>query len=107
VFFGFSGQQVPKNTLLGEVGIRYGEHYSTRHMRFGNNSMDKLDLPIPNVDGPPSYSNRTLLFERLPDGSFELTIGTDATRARWQELSAEQGTQYAMQGGRAYGVFTT
>src|SRR5207245_1031830 len=40
VFFGFSGEKVPRNTLLGDAVIRYGTHISTTHMRYGNNQMD-------------------------------------------------------------------
>jgi hypothetical protein len=80
-FFGFSGKRIPRNTILGEVRIRYGTHISTTHMRFANNSMDRLNLPIPIEAGPPSYDDAWLMFERLKDKTFRLTV-LDTRRLR-------------------------
>lgn len=105
VFFGFTPKKVPNNTLFGEVHIRYKQSHSICHMRFGDNSMDKLNLPIPSVEGPPSYENSVLLFERLYDGSFRLTVGTEEQEIEWKKLSTEQDTLYTLRGGRQYGTF--
>ena len=103
-FFGLSTADVPKNSPLGQVTIRYGAIATPRNMRFGDNGMDKLDLPIPGLEGPPSYRNTTLLFERSLDGSFKMTVGTAHEAQVWKSTSREQGTLYRMQGGREYGV---
>jgi len=106
IFFGFGARQVQRNTALGQVPIRYRGQVVKCNMRFGNNYMDKLNLPIPNTAGPPSYENQILLFVRSPDGVFDLEVGTPKDVARWRERSIEQGTLFRMQSGREFGVFS-
>jgi hypothetical protein len=74
-------------------------------MRFGNNLMDKLDLPLPDEEGPSTYRNTVLLFERLRPGEFQLRVGTPREISRWRSASRRAGTGYSMRGGRQYGVF--
>lgn len=105
VFFGFGVGQVPANTLLGSVRIIYGSNAIDCHMRFGNNLMDKLNLPVPGVEGPPDYKNKTLLFKRQADGAFLLRVGSSTDAKEWEKISRTQGTLYEMQSGRKYGVF--
>jgi hypothetical protein len=63
VFFGFPPTKVTENTLFGSIYIRVpGFGPVERSVRFGDNSMDKINLPVPGVDGPASYDNRILLF---------------------------------------------
>lgn len=94
VFFGFGDRTLPKNSAIGTVRILYGTHSASRNLRFGNNSMDKLDLPIPSVEGPPSYSGHTLLFTRESPSSFHLGIGTAAEIAAWKAKSRAGGTLF-------------
>ena len=105
VFFGFGDKTLPRNSHIGAVRITYGRHAASRNLRFGNNSMDKLDLPIPDVEGPPSYSHQTLLFTRLGTKSFQLKIGSPADVAAWKAQSRAAGTAFSMQSGREFGVF--
>lgn len=105
VFFGFGDGSLPRNSPIGTVRIRYETHSARRNLRFGNNSMDKLDLPIPDQEGPPSYSHQTLLFTREDDGSFRLTVGDATDIATWKARSREMNTLFAMRSGREYGVF--
>ena len=106
VFFGFGASRVPKNTLLGTVRIRFGEKVGGCNMRFGNNHMDKLNLPIPGTHGPPTYENQTLLFKRNEDETFDLHIGSTEDIDQWKEASRQQETLFRMRSGREYGVFT-
>jgi hypothetical protein len=105
-FFHLDPARKRRNTPLGSVRIRYGVHDAVRNMRFGNNQMDKLDLPIPGVDGPPTYENNVLLFTRMNDGSFEVSLGTPADIRRWKAASATLGTKFRMTSGREWGVFS-
>lgn len=105
VFFGFSTGEVPRNTLLGAVRIRFRDQVILRNMRFGNNYMEKLDLPIPGEGGPETYEYQTLLFRRSDDGSFEMELGTPATIRAWEERSQQFGRLFTMRGGRRYGIF--
>lgn len=105
VFFGFGDKALERNSPIGSVRILYGGHSSNRNLRFGNNSMDKLDLPIPGAEGPASYRNQTLLFSRESTTSFRLTVGTVAEIATWKRKSRAEATLYGMRGGREFGVF--
>lgn len=104
-FFGFGVGEVRRNTTFGAVGIRYGGSLVNCTVRFGNNQMDKLNLPPTNNPGPGTYVNKTLLFRRNADETFEMTLGSKADIAEWKGRSRQQGTLYRMQGGREYGVF--
>lgn len=105
VFFGFGDRELTRNSPIGTVVILYGAHSATRNMRFGNNSMDKLDLPIPGDEGPPSYADKTLLFSREGPGRFRLTVGTPDQVAEWKARSHAAGTAFSMRSGREFGVF--
>ena len=93
-----------------ELPNRVGSHpiwdpLAIRNIRFGNNQMDKLDLPVPDKEGPATYRNQTLLFTRESDGSFRLSVGSTAEAAAWKHTSERNGTLFGMQSGREYGVF--
>ena len=105
VFFGFSAQAVPRNTQFGDVRIDHRGHVSTHHMRFANNYMDRLNLPIPGAGGPPTYRDSMLLFTRRPNGAFNLEVGSASQIRAWKTRSRRQGTLFAMRGGRQWGVF--
>lgn len=105
VFFGFGDHRLPRNSPIGSVQIMYEGHSAPRNLRFGNNQMDKLDLPIPGSEGPPSYSHQTLLFTLEAPGRYRLSVGSPATIADWKRRSELAGTRFSMQGGREFGVF--
>lgn len=108
VFFGFSNRKVPPNHLLGEVRLGYwGHSVSARHVRYGDNSMDKIYLPNPGTEGTPaSYANETLLFERKRDGSFRFKLAGAGEAEEWKRKSKSQDTAFKMRSGREFGVFT-
>jgi hypothetical protein len=103
VFFGFNVANVPLNTVLGSVTVRFENVDSLQHLRFGNNGMDKITLPP--LMAPRTYAKRTLLFHRSPKGYFDLKIGTSQSATEWRQLSVLQNTLYRMKGGREFGVF--
>ncbi len=105
VFFGFGDKALPKNSPIGSVRILYETHSASRNLRFGNNSMDKLDLPIPGTEGPASYSNETLLFTRETSTSYRLSVGAPAEIRAWKARSRALGTSFSMRSGREFGVF--
>ena len=100
----FGARSVPRNTVIGDVNIRYNDHASVRSLRFGNNSRDKLTLPIPGAEGPESYSNATLLFTREGHNTFRMSIDTPCQIAAWRRKSQENGTLFFLSGG-AFGLF--
>lgn len=109
VFFGFSPANVHKDTVLGQVVLQVkGFAAVPCSVRFGNNSMDKINLPVPGVDGPATYDNTFLRFSRagadangLP--KFQLTVGSAADLKKWKAASVRE-EEKTMQSGRRYGV---
>lgn len=106
VFFGFLPNAVPPDTLIGSVGLFYGanqvEQYS---LSYSNNSMDKLNLPIPGQVGPAQYDNQFLLFEQTGPQLFRVKVGTNADRAAWLKRSKAIDANFKMKSGREWGVF--
>lgn len=107
VYFGFSPASVLKNTVLGHVNIQFdGNESQSRSIRYADNSMDKVNLPIPNEYGPPSYDNSVLHFERIGRRLFELTLGDVRLFEQWKSKSEKQGMLYSFAGGRRYGFYS-
>lgn len=105
VFFGGEDKPLPKNTPVGTFRVNYGRHSALRNLRFGSNDMDKLDLPIPDQEGPPSYRNQTLLFTREAKDVYRMTVGGSEQINDWKSRSRSIGALFQMRGGREYGVF--
>jgi hypothetical protein len=109
VYFGIPAVDVPENTALGIVTIEYGGvPRADCTLRFSDNSMDVLTLPVPGAGGPPTYDNQTLRFDRRAgtDVHFDLTVATGATAGAWKRKSQRAGTAYRLSsGGREWGVF--
>ncbi|MFE4835299.1 hypothetical protein ACFRAU_11545 [Arthrobacter sp. NPDC056691] len=109
VFFGFSAKNVSKDTPLGTVEIRVGSHpYVGRTMRFANNGMDIINLPIPEQNGVESYEGTFLVFtrDRLSDtdrARFTLTV-TNAEGLADLKESASNNLDLFMHSGRGYGL---
>jgi HKD family nuclease len=109
VFFGFPSREVPRNQIFGELVLQCeGFEPVRRTMRFGNNMMDKLNLPIPGGDGPETYDNRVLLFLRRGRDAqgrsvFLIRVGTEEHLARWRG-AAKMGHEEEMHGGRRWGL---
>ena len=94
----------------GAQGTLFDSGYRAKrtpcHMRFGNNQMDKLNLPVPEDGGPPEYEGKTLLFKRVSSNRFQLSVRSRAAASRWKSKSRNQGTLFEMRSGREYGVFS-
>lgn len=109
VFFGFPPGKVARNHIFGYIDIRaIGHSYVTRSIRFGNNEMDKINLPIPGADGPDSYDNAYLIFERdgWSDGDetkFSLTV-TDKRGLASRIATSRNSVNLTMNSGRPYGL---
>lgn len=109
VFFGFPANNVPRNTVLGYVEMQIpGFAPVTRSVRFGDNYMDKVNLPIPGRDGPPSYEHAYLIFDRDGVGAsglarFRLSV-TDQAGLNRRKRAATNYEDLVMGGGRPYGL---
>lgn len=109
VFFGVSTTTVPRDTHLGELAIRYDGHTSwDRTLRYSNNAMDVLTVPVPgSPTGPPEYDNQTLVFSKVSDGGsllYELMIASARDRGALVQRSKEVGGHFVMSSGRQFGV---
>jgi hypothetical protein len=106
VFFGFPSIDLPRDTMVGTVGICFGTHRRDDcSLRFSNNAMDVLGLPIPDEGGPSKYDDECLHFERRNDGCFELFLGTAHQKAKWARASAKIDALHSMRSGRKWGVY--
>lgn len=107
VFFGFRANDLDRDSAVGHVAITFDR--TTRpdcSLRFSNNAMDVLTLPVPGNGGPASYDKKNLLFQKQPDGTILLTIGTLEEKSRWIEASrAIEGYHQMTGSGRQWGVF--
>lgn len=81
-------------------GVRYGD----RTLKFGDNGMDKLNVPPAGDRGALFYRDKTLMFSRLADGAFRFTVGDDRDRRSWERKSRRVGAVYRV-GRRAWGLF--
>ncbi len=109
VFFGFDPAAVPLNTIFGYVEIQAAGHgWHRKSVRFGNNMMDKVNLPVPGTEGPSSYDHKILLFERQASAAkglprFRIRLGTKADLKKWKAAAANH-VDLTMSSGRAYGL---
>lgn len=107
VYFGFSAEVVPPKSIFGNVSLQFvGQPEVERSVRFGNNSMDKINLPIPGQEGPRTYDNSVILFERRGPGRFRMRLGNRSDREAWRKKSQAQGLVFEMAGGRTFGFFS-
>lgn len=113
VFCGFPAADLPQNSYIGAVVMEYaGYLHPDRHLRYGDNGMDKLDLPVPGVGAPPDYRKQTLRFTREAGRGgrlrFILDLATSgAERQTWRANSRKIGGLFRMGGGspREFGVY--
>ena len=109
VFFGFSPAQVARNHVFGNVEIQVvGFASVARSVRYGNNMMDKVNLPIPGRDGPANYDHAVLIFDRAGTGPsalplFRLSV-TDDAGLKARKKAAANHVDLQMHGGREYGL---
>ena len=111
VFFGIAATDRPRQTLLGQVDIRYGgSTIPGLSLEYAHNRMDRLNLPHPGHPGPPAYDQRTLVFTKIARQGrvvFDLRLAEAAERAELRRRSAASLTSFTMSGGRRFGFCPT
>jgi HKD family nuclease len=105
VFFGMDADDVPQNSPLGQVELRYQGGVGGGSLTFSDNGMDKITLPAPGHPGPARYDGETLLFHQVALGVFELSVGTRRQTNDWLRRSRAIDAAFKMQSGRQWGVF--
>lgn len=108
VYFGFPYRDVQRDTKLGEVKMRFGskQPQADRSIWFGNNSMDKIHLPVPGTFGPARYDNSVVHFRRIAPGEFAVSLGTRRTAAAWRRKSQQQGLADRLGRKRRFGFYS-
>ncbi len=92
----------PPNTALGTIEIRFGDRRETCNLRYGNNGMDKVNLPVP--EGAASYEHSYLLWKRLSPGRYSLVVRKTGRALR--SASLVEGSLFKYSGGqREWGFF--
>lgn len=106
VFFGIPANDVERNTVVGHIHIVWeGQLFPDQTLKFGNNWMDKLNIPPAGERGALFYQGKTLLFTRQPDGSYHFAVGDKVQSKIWQRKSRTSGSLYKMSKGREWGLF--
>ncbi|WP_224277823.1 hypothetical protein [Nocardioides lacusdianchii] len=111
VFFGGSADEVPRNSALLSVTIEHPTDQTVSSgapIRFSDNSMDVITLPVPGSPWSTSYDDRVLLFTKATRGAalhYVLTVRSGAGARSWRNASEAQGTSFSMRSGRRWGVF--
>lgn len=104
VFFGFAAKDLPRDSTVGEVTIEWdGRWTDGRSLRFSNNSMDVLTLPVPE-DGE-AYDRKTLHFEQVDVRVFKLKVGSRTDVRRWKRRSEAIDGILPMRSERQWGVY--
>jgi hypothetical protein len=105
VFFGSNTPlSAPINTPLGSVMVSAGGVPERCMVRFGNNAMDKITLPLPGGSNPKRYDHCCLLWERAGD---EYILRVDKTGQAWKAASDRERTRFRYsRGGREWGFFS-
>lgn len=106
VFFGFAALDLEPNSYIGDIAIQFaGKLRPTCQMRFSDNSMDVLTLPVPGEEGPDAYDRQVLHFRRVGIRTFELSVGRPVDFSKWKRRSAKIQGRYKMKSGRQWGVY--
>jgi hypothetical protein len=106
VFFGARAADVPPSTVIDYVTLVWdGTAYGSRTLKYGNNGMDKLNVPPAGERGAKFYKDKTLLFTRLPNGTFAFHVGAQRDPRQWQLESEKRQANYRLPGGRRWGLF--
>jgi len=93
------------NTPLGFVRTIAPNGVEEDHaMRYGDNGMDKINLPLPGGGNPASYDQSYLMWMRIEGNKFRLTVRKDGSA--WRKASDVEGTRFDYSGGsREWGFF--
>lgn len=102
-FFRAPLENITPNTFIDRITLVWdGVRYDGRTLKFGDNGMDKLNVPPVGDRGAEFYRRKTLLFTRKPNGTFLFDVGDNARKERWKAQSRE--VVYKV-GHREWGLF--
>jgi len=115
VFFEFQAECKDINQEIGKVIIVYnGTRHADIPLRFSDNCMDVITLPLPDAIGVGHYELKPIRFQRMGGSTFTMTIGTPRDLAKWTDVSKASESFFTMKGAttfdgqrvkRTWGVF--
>ena len=106
VFFGATAEDLQPETPIADLTLNWkGVSHPARTLKYGDNTMDKLNIPSAGDRGEMFYRGTTLLFTRSAPSLFEFTVGKATEKARWRRLSVQRGVIMPAIGRREWGVF--
>ncbi len=76
-----------------------------RTLKFGDNDMDKLNVPSAGERGHQFYRDKTLLFTRQSGATYQFHVGDNNQAGVWKQRSLAVGQHYKMPRGREWGLF--
>ena len=104
-FFGAPVTDVPPNEEIDRITLVWEEvQYNNCTLKYGDNGMDKLNVPPSGDRGPEYYRGKTLLFLRNPTGRYQFVVGDETEKRTWRRQSERLGTLHRV-GQREWGVF--
>lgn len=110
VYFGFPPDDVPTDSHIGTIEISVGGvSHPDRTLRYSNNAMDVLGLPVPGAaTAPTAYDGETLVFARESTNSstrFTLRLARTGEFAGLRRASKRAQTSWRMSSGREFGAY--
>jgi len=105
-FFGADIENLAPNTEIDQISLIWdGERIPDRTLKYGDNHMDKLNIPPAGDRGKMFYRDKALLFRRATLHEFEFHVGDRRQRAGWRRSSKAQGVLYRLSPTREWGLF--
>ena len=104
-FFGFPITDVDTNTSFGVVKAQIpGFGVVDRTMRFGDNFMDKFNLPVPGKDGPAAYDYSYVVFEKVLGSKTVRIQVLDRVGLNHLKKKYARAKNLVMKSGRSFGI---
>lgn len=106
VFFGASVENLAPQTEINQITLLWdGQRLANRTLKYGDNHMDKLNVPPPGDHGRMFYKDKTLLFRRAGLDEYEFHVGDSEQRKTWRKSSKASGVVHRLSVTREWGLF--
>ncbi len=106
VYFGAAADDLPPETPIDDLTLIWdGAPHTHRTLKFGDNKMDKLNVPPVGQRGDRYYEGKTLLFTRVRSHVFDFKVGDEAQKESWRRLSERSGVLMPNIKTREWGLF--
>ncbi|HET6250159.1 MAG TPA: phospholipase D family protein [Tepidisphaeraceae bacterium] len=105
-FFGAPIDDLKPQTEIDHLTLVWdGIAYPGRTLAFGNNRMDKLNVPPAGDRGRDFYRDKALLFTRRDDDAYDYQVDDKRQRRLWRGTSHRTGVVHRLSRTREWGLF--